>query len=470
MDTSVCFEQTSEQISKLLQAASHDIVVAIAWFTDQSLFNVLRRKASEGISVNLLYLDDNINNRASFNIQQLKAYDAQIYPVLSDARPDDIMHNKFCVIDGKNVIAGSYNWTNRAEYNDENVTVFIDNPEIASHFLKQFDDLLEKYNFRRSTKLCPQSIIPRLEIIKNFSLMNEWDSLPPQLDKLRSFVDTWNLSPLFTAVESRDNQVISEWVEEFIKSNTTLVVHEDEDVAELKIELRLFEFKVVTLSAEKDELEKMLSDFHQKTNLILGELTARFLKLQAQRKQKKAEKLDQDHPDKDTNEEEANESWHEYEEYQKGFDELKNVETPAEISDEDRRELKATFKKASFLCHPDKVDGSQREAAKFRFIKLKKAYDQNDLGLVKSIYNDLINNRPFEDSADTISDSGHLKREINRLQNTYETLLMEVISLRNQISSLGINVIEDLDEYFRTQKRSLESAVEDLEAELSNVE
>ena len=51
------------------------------------------------------------------------------------------MHNKFCVIDGKHVITGSYNWTHRAKSNDENITVFSDNPEIASRFLKEFDDM-----------------------------------------------------------------------------------------------------------------------------------------------------------------------------------------------------------------------------------------------------------------------------------------------------------------------------------------
>ena len=70
MDTSVYFEKISEEISKHLEAATHDIVIAIAWFTDASLFNILRRKASTGVTINLLYLDDEINDKASFNIGQ----------------------------------------------------------------------------------------------------------------------------------------------------------------------------------------------------------------------------------------------------------------------------------------------------------------------------------------------------------------------------------------------------------------
>jgi len=92
----------------------------------------------------LLYFDDKINNRASFNIRQLDAHKAQIFPIPSEKNPKNLMHNKFCVIDGKHVITGSYNWTHRAKSNDENITVFSDNPEIASRFLKEFDDMQEK--------------------------------------------------------------------------------------------------------------------------------------------------------------------------------------------------------------------------------------------------------------------------------------------------------------------------------------
>ena len=40
MDTFVYFEKISEEISKHLEAATHEIVIAIAWFTDASLLNI----------------------------------------------------------------------------------------------------------------------------------------------------------------------------------------------------------------------------------------------------------------------------------------------------------------------------------------------------------------------------------------------------------------------------------------------
>jgi hypothetical protein len=466
MDTSVHFEKIAEEITKYLEAADHDIVVAIAWFTDRSLFNILLRKASSGIAVKLLYLDDKINNNAPFNIRQLEAHKAQLFPITSDMQTNNIMHNKFCVVDGRHAITGSYNWTNRAKSNDENITIFSDAPEIASRFLKEFDDMLEKYNYKKSTNISPQSIIPRLEVVKNFVLMEEWGAAQAQLEKLRSFEEMWALKSLFSAIEKQDSQAVTGWVAAFIKDNMALVIHENEDIPRLKIELRMFEFRVVALSGEKDDLEKQISDFHQKTNLNLGELTARYLKLQAALKQKLAEAMEAEPSKKEQTRTEAKQAKEEYEEYQKGVEDFRQQPLPPELSDTDQKQLKGLFKKASQLCHPDKVSDDQREIATKRFIQLKAAYDQNDLEAVRMIHDDLINNRPYTDNADTMSDSQLMKQEIKRLKSTSDSLLVEILALKTQLSDLGIDGIVDWGEYFTSQKQSLMDAIERLEIEL----
>ena len=52
-----------------------------------------------------------------------------------------LMHNKFCVIDGAVVITGSFNWTRRADTeNDENLLI-INSKEIAAKYKKKFEEL-----------------------------------------------------------------------------------------------------------------------------------------------------------------------------------------------------------------------------------------------------------------------------------------------------------------------------------------
>jgi hypothetical protein len=477
MDTSVHFENISDEISKYLREADNDIVIAIAWFTDASLFNILRNKASTGVKIKLLYLDDDINKNSSFNIKQLEEYKTktQLFPITQDLHPNNIMHNKFCVIDGKHAITGSYNWTYRAKSNDENIIVFSDNTEFASRYLKEFDNLLEKYHFKKSVNKSPQAIIPRLEVIKNFVLMEEWESVQGQVEKLRSFTEIWDLDPLLRAIKNQDSQTTTNWISVFIRDKSSIVIHEDENIVELKIELRMFEYKVVALSTEKNELEKQIEGFHQNTNQKLGGLISRFLELQAKKKQKEADKAKteqgkEERTKKKRLEEEAEEAQKEWKEYTEDYEDFKKKPQLRTLSTDERKQIKDTFRKAAQLCHPDKVSEDQREIAEKRFIQLKTAYDHNDLETVLKIHDDLINNRPYTDNADSLSDAQLIKQEISRLKGTSDDLLVEVLGLKKQVGDLGIDSIIDWDEYFVQQKQSLEEAIEQLVKELKQVE
>ncbi len=56
----------------------------------------------------------------------------------------DLMHNKVMIIDDKTVVTGSYNFSENAEKNDENVLV-IQSPAIAATYTKYFDALFAQY-------------------------------------------------------------------------------------------------------------------------------------------------------------------------------------------------------------------------------------------------------------------------------------------------------------------------------------
>jgi phosphatidylserine/phosphatidylglycerophosphate/cardiolipin synthase-like enzyme len=55
-----------------------------------------------------------------------------------------IMHNKIMIADGTTVVAGSFNWTTRAEAkNDENL-IIINDPAIAIRYTERFESLWSK--------------------------------------------------------------------------------------------------------------------------------------------------------------------------------------------------------------------------------------------------------------------------------------------------------------------------------------
>ena len=59
------------------------------------------------------------------------------------------MHDKFCVIDFKKVIHGSYNWTNNDQYNNESITI-VDSRELAEEFAEHFIKL--KFDIKNMQK------------------------------------------------------------------------------------------------------------------------------------------------------------------------------------------------------------------------------------------------------------------------------------------------------------------------------
>lgn len=133
------FENIRSQIISLLREAKNEISIAMAWFTSMELFNELRACLLRSVRVKLVLLDNPINfmdYAPDFN-EFIKA-GGFLYIAHSDI---GFMHHKFCIIDKKTVLSGSYNWTYYAENrNVENVYV-TDNEYLVKSYQCEFDRL-----------------------------------------------------------------------------------------------------------------------------------------------------------------------------------------------------------------------------------------------------------------------------------------------------------------------------------------
>ncbi len=131
------FDNIENEISAHIKKSDSRIFIAVAWFTNQRLFDELNKALSRGVEVKVLIIDD-ILNRNEFGLD---------YGILvnngADVRfsvsQNGTMHNKFCIIDDK-VITGSYNWTYHANKNNENIVV-IDESDITNSFCSHFESL-----------------------------------------------------------------------------------------------------------------------------------------------------------------------------------------------------------------------------------------------------------------------------------------------------------------------------------------
>jgi hypothetical protein len=133
------FTDIRKAIIQALHEATEEILVAVYWFTNQQIFSLLCDKLREGKKVSLIIHNDYVNNReAGLNFQSFIDLGGQFF----FSNPEKPMHNKFCVIDKKTLINGSYNWTYYAEdRNSENILIIKDEEETISAFRNEFVNL-----------------------------------------------------------------------------------------------------------------------------------------------------------------------------------------------------------------------------------------------------------------------------------------------------------------------------------------
>lgn len=136
IEVEIHFEDIQSQIIEQIRLAKFSIWVAVAWFTDKILMRELFNKKQAGINIRVVVLNDDINKNYGFDYEKYfetkRVEPTGIYK--------NIMHHKFCVIDLKTVVHGSYNWTNKARWNKE--TISIDNSrELAEKFATEFIEL-----------------------------------------------------------------------------------------------------------------------------------------------------------------------------------------------------------------------------------------------------------------------------------------------------------------------------------------
>ena len=123
MSTRVVFYNIHEEIIRYIDSAKDEILVAVAWLTDFAIINHLTKKSKNGITVKIIFYDDHINNKNNFT--ELVNNGALI------RCSKNLMHNKFAIIDKKIILNGSYNWTQNANNNYENIQISEEEKELT---------------------------------------------------------------------------------------------------------------------------------------------------------------------------------------------------------------------------------------------------------------------------------------------------------------------------------------------------
>jgi hypothetical protein len=452
MQSEAVFENIAERIQEEISKAQKSIFIAVAWFTNKNLFNELVNKARNGCTVSLIISNDDINLNSKIDFEQLLTAKSKVYKIGNG--DTELMHNKFCVIDYSTVITGSYNWSYKAENNFENVIITSNDTTLAEQFITEFNNIRRQYypDVVNEEIVFPlNKIIKRLEILNNYIMLEDIEELNKETSKLKEYDFNSDLQDIILDVRKEEFASAISKIQSFISKNQQLSIWTDPEIAALKLEIKNLENQLNGYDNEKIELEKLLSDFQHRHTIELGDIILDILKL---RKLKFKE-------DKTKYEEAEND--------EKQYREQVNSEKEKEIfelTEEQKLELKKKFRKATILCHPDKVANEFTEAAQRIFIELKQAYDANDLKKVSDLLEELEKGNFFKNKSETIQEKDLLKAAIAKLKRQIKTLETEIITIKESDTFKTVISIEDWDEYFNSTKEKLKRELEELELEI----
>jgi hypothetical protein len=225
----------------------------------------------------------------------------------------------------------------------------------------------------------------------------------------------------------------------------TLYTNPEADI--LKEEIKSLEIQVGFLNDEITEAEKLIHDFAIRQTNELGDLLRELLRI-------KKDKLEREQNGTEARKREFEQAKQEYEEYSKQYEEDIS-EKHYELTDDEKKELKTKYRKATKLCHPDLVTDELKEQAEAVFKELQKAYEQNDLKKVSEILEMLERGDMFIHKSEGITEVKKLAVIATSLRSKIQTLKEQLAEIKNSESYQTIVQIEDWDDYFRVAKSKL---------------
>jgi phosphatidylserine/phosphatidylglycerophosphate/cardiolipin synthase-like enzyme len=137
---SVEFDRIQEIIVQGIRDAKYLIWVAVAWFSNDVLYQELLNKKEDGLNIRVIVSDEDSNQILLPKIQ--KNFECVVVPHTGRWETNR-MHDKFCIVDLDYIMHGSYNWTKAANYNGETLVTTVDRElvrDFADEFLKMYNE------------------------------------------------------------------------------------------------------------------------------------------------------------------------------------------------------------------------------------------------------------------------------------------------------------------------------------------
>lgn len=462
MQTEAFFTGIRAVLLREIGLARQSVCVAVAWFTDRQLFAALLERQRAGVPVSLCLTrdDKNINFQpGGLPFADLTAAGGQVSVV-----EDRLMHHKFCILDGRDVLTGSYNWTNKAAHaNEENIVLTTGDPELAQHFLREFRRLTGQPEPAAGGGIpAVARALKRLAVIKTLLALHETEDLPKHLERLEAEnVADPRLPPLAAALRAGRYAEATALLEAFVAAYAQVRVWEDPQLPALQLEVRLLETELLALDVERSEAGRLLLHFELWHQRELGALLQEVLSL-------RRDVARYHRQESSYSESEYQQAKQRYQQQAQDREAAAEVAAHTAVLDADgQARLKKLHREAVVLCHPDKVGAEYAEAATAVFQAVQTAYERQDVAALEA---QLLTLRRgiFTASAPALSSVALLRARRDALAAKHAALLRELAELR----AAEAYALAQLDEagqaaYVATNRTVLEAERDRLAAQLA---
>lgn len=465
--TEAHFRDIRNVIINELSMAKQSVYVAVAWFTDNKLFDTLIMIQEKGVHVQVCVIRDEINfGMGSLPFERLKIKNGHFFTT-----PNDKMHHKFCVIDESVVISGSYNWTKRAAAGkEENIIITSGDLELSQQFIKEFLKITKQQS-PYFAEINIAKIINRCTVILQLIQLDDTEDIHKHALRLQNEAGDMEEVKLITKYLLQNEFLrATENINELLAKYRTVKIYNDPLIDELLFEIKIVKYQIIAVEYEKKDIEQILFEYDRLYNAILGEVVKQYLFTKKQWAKINAAKQ----PKSQINQEAYQEAESDYENFNNTYEETKTqTKNFKEISKEDKALLKKLYREACVLCHPDKFDNEPEKYVKAAsiFKELNEANRNQDIESVKTILQHLKNGYfDFENTNKQRNSIVELKAELLNLQQKLKLLLFEIDEIKEgkayQITSEQV----DLHNYFKTLKVEIETETANLKAKLEEYE
>lgn len=405
IETQAYFSNIKEVIIQQINGAQKSIFVAVAWFTDDDLYDALMRKKNQGIDIELIIMDDKINQNSGLDYKALvnKGINLWFFP---DGKAT--MHHKFCLIDEKIALTGSYNWTRKAAlHNSETLLIMPLTTDLFNRFVNEFTQV----------KQIAKAILPAKKE-KN---------------------ETYNIE-------------------------TTQITQYGID---LKLAIQLLQAEIAALETEKSFWENAIASFERELRLRIQSVLLRYFELQERLAALKT-KFSQKFADKENYENHKKN----YQNFQHQLnDDNETKKKTLDLSENEEVELKKLFREAIFMSHPDRFSGDAEKEAQANKITaaLNEAYKIKDLAKVREIWQALKDGVAFELELENLSTErlqGFYEKLLKQRDELWEAMS---ILRKHELYDVILNKT-NIDDFASDKKVQIELKISILQKEIKEYE